>query len=74
MKRLLIELGADMGVAHELRQFVAAMEDSVEKWVREKQPIGAQRIADEILDCILREAYEELKAEKASKGQGIGHA
>lgn len=74
MKRLLIELGADMGVAHEVRQFIATMERSIEKWVRENQPIEAQRIADEILDCILREAYEELKAEKASKGQGIGHA
>ena len=74
MKRLLIELGADMGVAHEVRQFIATMGRSVEKWVRENQPIEAQRIADEILDCILREAYEELKAEKASEGQGIGHA
>ena len=74
MKRLLIELGADMGVARELKQFIATMECSIEKWVRENQPIEAQRIADEILDCILREAYEGLKAEKASKGQGVGHA
>ena len=75
MKRLLIALGAEMGVAREVKQFVVTMERFIEKWVRENHPIGPQQqIADDILDRILREAYEELKAEKASKGKSVGHA
>ena len=75
MKRLLIALGAEMGVARDVKQFVASMTTLVEQWVRKNHPIGPQQqIADDILNRILREAYEELKAEKASKGKSVGHA
>ena len=75
MRRLLTELGSEMGVACEVKQFVATMKALVEQWVRKNHPGGPQQqIADDLLDRILMEAYEELKAAKDSKGKDIGHA